>query len=113
MEHQKIKEIIEKAFKMYKPEGVDEVHLKIEPFGYDKDVYFVTPQYIIDKDTGSDLMTVTYHGVRFETKGDKVFDRYEKYVKDFIGKYTGFDIQLRGRGVTEKEYWESNYGKLK
>ena len=102
-------ETIERVFQMKKPEGVDTLELKIEPTS-GKYEYYVSPQYIIDKNDEFDLMKIIWKGenrMDWETKGDRVFQKFEKEVTEFIKRYTGLNIYVQGRGVTEKEYWLS------
>ena len=106
--------IIEQSFQKYKPEGVDTLLLKIEK-SYGNYDYYVSPQYIIDKDDDFDLMKIIWKDkdfINYETKGDQVFNKFERYVMDFLKTYTGIKVYVRGRGVTEKTYWESMHGKL-
>lgn len=103
--------IINKIFQQFKPDGVDILLLKIEPTsgGYQ---YYVSPQYIIDKDNekGFDLMTIVWRDKQktdWYTKGDIVFKEFEKDMMETIKKLTGIDLYVRNRGVTEKNYWLS------
>lgn len=102
-------EIIDKIFQMNKPEGVDTLELKIEPSS-GRYEYYVNPQYVIDQNDGFDLMKIIWKSdnrMDWETKGDQVFGKFENEMVDFIKKYVGLNIFVRGRGVTEKEYWLS------
>ena len=104
--------IIEKIFQKHKPEGVDTILLEIEPTlsgGYD---YYVSPQYIIDKDNekGFDLMIIVWRDKQktdWYTKGDIVFNNFEIQMIKFIEQFAKIKIYVRNRGVTEKEYWLS------
>jgi len=114
MEKDKNIKIIEQSFQKYKPEGVHTLLLKIEK-SYGNYEYYVSPQYIIDKDDDFRLMKIIWKDkdfINYETKGDQVFDKFERYVMDFLKTYTGINVYVRGRGVTEKSYWESMHGKL-
>jgi hypothetical protein len=109
MENEKHIELINKIFQMNKPEGVDTLELKIEP-SYERNEYMVSPQYIIDKKDGFELMKIIWKSnnpMDWETKGDRIFEEFEIKVVDFIKKYVGLKIYVKGRGVTEKEYWLS------
>lgn len=108
MENEKNIELIDQIFQMNKPKGVDTLELRVKPSS-GRFEYVITPQYVIDKNDDFDLMKIIWKNNRmdYETKGDRVFKRFENDVVEFIKRYLGIDVIVSGRGVTEKEYWLS------
>jgi hypothetical protein len=93
------------------PDGVYRLFLDIkknESGGrYD---YYIEPRYILDRNDEHGLIKVitkSSFSNNFETKGDRVFDVYEKNMEKLIKSYLGVKVYVKGRGVTEKSYWES------
>jgi hypothetical protein len=98
-------ELIEMIIQKYKPEGIYKLLLDIEPTS-GRVQYYINPQYIIDKDDSHDYMDIEWKGdINWRTKGDRVYDKFEKNMINFIKRVTNIDVYFRGRGVTEKEYW--------
>lgn len=90
------------------PDGVYRLFLDIkknESGGkYD---YYIQPRYILDKNDEHGLIKVITKSLYFETKGDRIFDLYEKNMEKLIKSYLGVKVYVKGRSVTEKSYWES------
>lgn len=107
--------IIKSILDKHKPEGVDMMEFDIEPTE-GRYEYYIKPQYIIDKNDGDDLMKIIWKSdneMDWETKGDQIFQQFEKDMVKFIRDFTGLYVYFRGRGVTEKEYWLSQQNQNK
>lgn len=103
-----MKNEINDIFQENLPDGVYKLFLDIkknESGGkYD---YYIQPRYILDKNDEHGLIKVITKSSYFETKGDRIFDLYEKNMEKLIKSYLGVKVYVKGRSVTEKSYWES------
>ena len=107
-----VKNEINDIFQENLPDGVYRLFLDIkknESGGkYD---YYIQPRYILDKNDEHGLIKVITKSSYFETKGDRIFDLYEKNMEKLIKSYLGVKVYVKGRSVTEKSYWESMMNK--
>jgi hypothetical protein len=89
-----------------KPEGVYKIFLIIkEPIG-EKEIYQISPIYIVEDN--SDLLDIHYTNkskTQWYTTGDSVFKNFENEIGKFIRKYLSYDVYFRNRGITSKSYW--------
>lgn len=89
-----------------KPEGVYKIFLTIkEPIG-EKEIYQISPIYIVEDN--SDLLDIHYTNkskTQWYTTGDSVFRNFENEIGKFIRKYLSYDVYFKNRGVTSKSYW--------
>lgn len=105
-------ELIEMIIQKYKPEGVYKLLLDIQPTSGGRIQYYIEPQYIIDKnDPHEYIKLIDKDATTWRTKGDPVYQNFEENMIKFIKRVTNIDVYFKGRGVTEKSYWESKNNK--
>ena len=103
-----MKNEINDIFQENLPDGVYKLFLDIKKNeSGEKYDYYIQPRYILDKNDEHGLIKVITKSSYFETKGDRIFDLYEKNMEKLIKSYLGVKVYVKGRGVTEKSYWES------